>query len=327
MDNREGEPLPDVLGGCRQIIRTVLGARKGERVAIVVDRPMASIGWGFFDAASESGCEAILAVTPTPTGTSKEPPERIARLLRDSDVFVIPTTVGMTHTRARREASAAGARGVTLPGITTGMLRQGGIFADYALVARATEKLAKRLTGVDRVELLSEGGTELTFDVHGGVWFAERGLCTEAGEFGNAPGGEVSIAPVNVNGTLVVDGSINRLGLLRSPLRMLIRDRYVVSIEGEGSDVLMQFLQSYGPNAFNVAEIGIGMNPSARLIGRVLEDEKVLGTVHVGIGDNSNMGGKSLAEKVSVGVHIDGVVVSKPQLLADGQRVDPREFF
>jgi leucyl aminopeptidase (aminopeptidase T) len=86
-------------------------------------------------------------------------------------------------------------------------------------------------------------------------------------------------------------------------------------------------LQRFGPSAFNVAEIGIGMNPAARLIGMVLEDEKVLGTVHIGIGDNSNMGGKSLAEKVPVGVHIDGVVVSRPRLLADGELVDPREYF
>jgi hypothetical protein len=125
--------------GCRQIISNVLGVRAGERVAVVADPPMVEIGWGFFAAAAERGCEPILAVMAEEKGTRKEPPERIARLMCESDVYIVPSVGGLTHTRARREATKAGARGVTLPGITEGMLREGGVFADYAQVARATE--------------------------------------------------------------------------------------------------------------------------------------------------------------------------------------------
>lgn len=268
-----------------------------------------------------------MVVVPPVTGGSKEPPRRVAWLMRESSVYIIPTTISMTHTEARREATRSGARGLTLPGITASMLQTGGIFADYGQIACATVQLADRLTGVSEVRLVTDAGTDLVFDVHGGVWFAERGLCAEAGDFGNAPGGEVSIAPADVNGTLVVDGSMNPLGVLREPLRLTIRNRYVVKIEGERGAELQEYLGSFGPGGFNVAEIGIGMNPAARLTGIVLEDEKVLGTVHVGIGDNTKMGGTSLAEKVPAGVHIDGVVISNPRLFADGQLVDPRHYF
>jgi leucyl aminopeptidase (aminopeptidase T) len=46
-------------------------------------------------------------------------------------------------------------------------------------------------------------------------------------------------------------------------------------------------------------------------MGSPLEDEKVLGTVHVAVGDNSTFGGS-----VKAGVHLDGIIM-KPTLKLD----------
>jgi len=153
-------------------------------------------------------------------------------------------------------------------------------------------------------------------------------LCRERGQFSNLPGGEVvSIVPVEAEGTLVIDASFSGLGKLHSPLILKVEGRHVVAIEGEQSEELRATLSAFGPCAFNVAEIGIGMNPEARVCGHVLEDEKVLGTVHVGLGDNANMGGKTLGKIVSCGIHVDGVIAAHPQLFADGELVIPERFF
>jgi leucyl aminopeptidase (aminopeptidase T) len=50
-------------------------------------------------------------------------------------------------------------------------------------------------------------------------------------------------------------------------------------------------LQSVDEDASVVGELGIGINPSARIIGNMLEDEKVAGTVHIAFGNNSQMPG------------------------------------
>ena len=72
-------------------------------------------------------------------------------------------------------------------------------------------------------------------------------------------------------------------------------------------------LEEAGPKARNLAEFGIGTNPNARLIGNVLEDEKVLGTCHIALGDNSTFGGK-----VRAGIHVDGIFL-RPTVELDGK--------
>jgi leucyl aminopeptidase (aminopeptidase T) len=61
-----------------------------------------------------------------------------------------------------------------------------------------------------------------------------------------------------------------------------------------------------------VAELGVGTNDRAILTGQILEDEKILGTVHVAFGNNASMGGT-----VEVPFHVDGILL-EPTLELDG---------
>ena len=73
-------------------------------------------------------------------------------------------------------------------------------------------------------------------------------------------------------------------------------------------------LLAHGELGTNLAELGIGTSDRAKLTGNVLEDEKILGTVHVAFGASAAIGGT-----VSVPVHLDGVVL-EPSLEVDGKR-------
>ncbi|MEM1803554.1 MAG: hypothetical protein QXQ91_04755 [Nanopusillaceae archaeon] len=61
--------------------------------------------------------------------------------------------------------------------------------------------------------------------------------------------------------------------------------------------------------AFNVAEFGIGTYPGARIVGNILMDEKVYGTVHTAFGNNS-----------TTNIRID-VTISKPTVYVDGRMI------
>lgn len=66
------------------------------------------------------------------------------------------------------------------------------------------------------------------------------------------------------------------------------------------------------PNVYNVAELGIGMNPQCRLIGLMLEDEGVANTCHIGVGTSASLGGI-----VKAACHYD-FIMHRPTIKVDG---------
>jgi leucyl aminopeptidase (aminopeptidase T) len=103
------------------------------------------------------------------------------------------------------------------------------------------------------------------------------------------------------------------LGRLKRPITISVEGGQVVHVKGDDGR-LLKLLEKY-ENAKNVAEIGIGTNPKAKIIGNVLEDEKVMGTVHVAFGDNHTFGGDTRAE-----IHLDGII-KRPDIWLDGERI------
>lgn len=75
---------------------------------------------------------------------------------------------------------------------------------------------------------------------------------------------------------------------------------------------LLQTLDDGGPTGRQIAELGIGTNPNARVSGRILEDEKALGTAHVAFGTSASFGGVNDAN-----VHIDGLIRTPTIVLDD----------
>jgi leucyl aminopeptidase (aminopeptidase T) len=292
-----------------------LGVKRGESVLIVVDTSTPiSIGESLFKAAKNLGCEAMIATMLPRTRHGEEPPQAIAEAMKNADVTVAPTTFSLTHTQARINACKAGARVASMPGITEKMMTQGGITADYNVVNEIAIQLNKRLENVKNVRVVTDSGTDITFDLEGCKWYMDTGLCHEKGCSSNLPAGELYIAPKDANGVFVVDGSMSGFGLLDFPLGFTVRNRYVTDIKGKHAEKLVAMLDKVGEKARNIAEFGIGINPEARLIGNVLEDEKVGGTVHIALGDNSTFGGDVIA-----GIHLDGII-TKPLLFVDNER-------
>ena len=152
------------------------------------------------------------------------------------------------------------------------------------------------------------GGTDIHFPIAGRQAFASSGIFRNKGQWGNLPTGEAYLAPVEggSQGVVVVDGSMAGVGVVRTPIRIAVEDGYATTITG-GTEAatLRALLDAHGLPARTVAEFGIGTNDRAILTGVILEDEKVMGTIHVAFGDNKSMGGS-----VRVASHLDGLVKS-----------------
>jgi len=103
---------------------------------------------------------------------------------------------------------------------------------------------------------------------------------------------------------------------VREPIRILVKDGFATDITG-GAEAkrLVELLEPHGKDGRNVAEFGVGTNDKAILTGLILEDEKVMGTIHIAFGDNKSMGGT-----VRVASHLDGLV-KKPTVWFDDRKM------
>jgi leucyl aminopeptidase (aminopeptidase T) len=185
------------------------------------------------------------------------------------------------------------------------------------------------------LHITNSKGTDVSISVAGRQAFMDDGDFTSPGTGGNLPAGETFISPVvgSAEGCIVFDGSISsRRGeiLIKTPISAHIRDGYVEKIEGrEEAEKLLESIlmgeetarslelqgelpqeksELYARNARNIGELGIGLNPSAKITGNMLEDEKVYHTCHFAIGSNYDEDAPAL-------IHLDGLV-SRPTIIA-----------
>jgi leucyl aminopeptidase (aminopeptidase T) len=245
-----------------------------------------------------------------------EPPESVAAAMKAADVVLAPTVQSLSHTAARKAASEAGARIATLPGVTEEMLAR-VMSADMAELRRKGRAVADALDRGSVARISCAQGSDLRLGLEGREAIPDAGELGDAGAFGNLPCGEGFIAPVEgtCEGTLVVDGTIAGVGIPGAPVQMTVVDGRLAEASGEEGAALLALLREHGEEATTVAELGIGTNEKAELTGNVLEDEKILGTVHVAFGASAAIGGT-----VQVPVHLDCVVM-RPTVEVDGEAV------
>ena len=298
-------------------ITKCMAVRSGETVLVITDESRRKIGYALWETARHSDAEAMLTEIIPRKVHGEEPPKAVAELMKNVDVVLAPTTKSLTHTDARREACARGARIATLPGITEEIMIR-ALDADYQKIARRSKKIASLLTEAHRVRVTTPGGTDITMSVENRKGYADTGLYHQKGDFGNLPAGEAYLAPLegNSQGVILIDGAIANLGLLEEGIRLVVKDGFVTEILGQTeAEKLKTLLLPLGKLAYNVAELGIGTNDKAILTGNVLEDEKAIGTVHIALGDNASMGGK-----ITAPVHLDGILL-RPTLEVDGETI------
>lgn len=286
-------------------VRDCMGLRKNENVLIVTDEPLRKIGYALWQAVRELGNDVHLVEMLPRKSNGEEPTPEVAALMKVFDVVLCPTSKSLTHTDARREASARGARIATLPGVTEEIMIR-CMNADYHRIAERTLRLCEMLEKTNVIRVNTARGTDIHLPKQGRRALASTGLFRENGLWGNLPTGEAYVAPVEgvSNGVVVVDGSMAMIGVVKEPIRIVVRDGYAEEITGGAeANRLLQLLQPHGRDGKTVAEFGIGTNDKAILSGLILEDEKVMGTIHIAFGDNKSMGGS-----VRVASHLDGLV-------------------
>ena len=127
---------------------------------------------------------------------------------------------------------------------------------------------------------------------------------------------EAAIPPLegSAQGVLIADGTIIGVGLLAKPVRFDIRDGKIIRFDPTREGLAFRALLEKGEGEiFGVAELGLGVNEFVTDFEGGFEDKKVLGSAHLGIGGNLDLGGRLAST-----VHLD-IILRKVSLELDGR--------
>jgi aminopeptidase len=315
-----------MIAAARRAMEAALALSANDRVLVVGDEESAGCPAAFAAAARELGCPVTTFDLPAVKRPLQSLPSSLASLLDETDVVInaidgrsdeIPFRIEWIQAIERTNRIRLG----HAPGITEQMMTGGSLDVDYDEMRRREQLLRAGLEGADSVRITAPAGTAIVLQIGGRTFVSD--LQAVPGRGVNLPCGELYCAPVEdgADGVILVDGPIGPEGIPPSPLRIEVRKGRVTSVEcaDEGWQEKVRALMATDATANIVCELGIGLNPGARLAGRMLEDETALRTCHIAFGSNEGMpGGRNRSTMhMDYLIHLPTIVASH----ADGRMV------
>ena len=312
----------------RNALECVLEAGKGEKIAIICDLEKKEIGEAFTNGALKLGLQTHLVTLKTEANTfRKEIPQQVRQILNQPPAIYVnllrgvreetPFRIALIHEETKDHKARLG----HCPGVTMDMLTEGALVLEtkeHRQMQKFAEKLAQKLAKATKIEVTNPSGTKLSFSVENRQFFTDTIINWKTMKWMNLPTGELIVAPVedSLEGELVCDMAIGGIGHLRTPVSLAVKNGKVEDSSCKDSHVLKRVRDSLDTdeNASRIGEFAFGINPKARFTEEFLEAEKMLGTIHLAFGNNSDFpGGQNPSRN-----HMD-FLVSKPTVKAFGK--------
>ncbi len=318
----------DVVRSADLVVRRLLAVQPGEQVALVCDpHSEMQMVHALAGVVESVGGEYTILTMPTRTFERKNdltPPIELALGAADCLIGLTGSCGAPTYSKAVKERfEKKKLRAISMVMRTLDNFTEGGARADYDALSEDGHRLAAIWRESDEIHVTTPAGTDLRAPIAGEEVFIECGFATDPGQEAAFSDGEVSQMPRqdSAAGVVVVDGPIAHIGTPESPISLLIEKGRVVDVKGDTPQAaeLRRLIETI-PDADNIAEIGIGLNPACRRNGDFEEEKKARGLVHVAIGDNIFYGGG-----VECAVHMDMVMYQPTVRLDDVVVVDAGE--
>jgi aminopeptidase len=185
-----------------------------------------------------------------------------------------------------------GFRGATLHGLNQ-IILDTGLSVDYDLVSEEAESIRCGLTQADRFEIDFEVESEIyTLVLHTNGQEAQKshGLCPAGKpDVANLPAGEVYFVPESADGVFPFKYDESTIGLLHVKDGMIYKSQFVYGDYAEIENHNRRLKDD--PMIGAIGELGFGTQVLP-FSGRDIQDEKILGTIHVATGRDDHLGGK-----------------------------------
>lgn len=294
----------DAAEAARNALECVLDAKKGESLIIFSDEAKKGVGEAFEKGAQELKLQAkLVLLSSEPRVFRKEIPQKLVKFLTEQrpNIYInllrgiseeTPFRIKLIQMETRDKKTRLG----HCPGVTEDMLTKGALALtvnEHLQMQTLAERLIRKLQTAVKVRITNPAGTEISLNVKERPFFTDAKFNWKLMKWLNLPTGEVMVAPVekSLEGKLVCDMAIGGISPIRSPVTVVAKDGKVQNVSSANAGVLRKVRLSLGTDemASVVGEFAFGVNAKARFVEEFLESEKILGTVHLAFGNNSDM--------------------------------------
>lgn len=271
-----------------------------DKILIVSDNESGIIAKAFESAARKKKCEITNFYIKNNERPLKEVPVHLLELLQGKTIVLNIIKAFAEEIAFRIKWIFAieerkNIRCAHMPGITKDMMTEGPMNTDYKKMKSTAESLIAKLQNVDYLKITTDAGTNLNIRVRGRSF--QDDVYIKPGMICNLPCGEIYCAPEedSTNGKVIFDASIGDIGKLKTPLEIKIKNGKIRQFKSDDKNLLQKIkkLSTVDDDSKTIGELGIGINPGARIKGNMLEDEKAIGTAHIAFGNNEDFGGKN----------------------------------
>jgi hypothetical protein len=196
---------------------------------------------------------------------------------------------------------------------------------NYKELQKKAAVIKEKLDFGKEINITTDKGTNLYINIKGMRAISNDGNYSKHG--GNIPVGEVYIPPrgKRVDGKVIIDGCsriIEGSVVVKTPITLNVEKGVITDIKGGIEARALEKALDWAHNQAKypwgirrIGELGIGINPGARITNSTIISEKTLGTAHVAIGSNAWFGGTVYSI-----IHLDQVF-RNPKIWIDGQRL------
>ncbi len=307
-----------------RLMKTVFDPKPGERVGVFIDlEPPQHVARarflertdlstqriahevfyrGLLDRKNELPLGAIEFYAYAPTGGSNlDLPETVVNLegktlrleqdvLAHLDIVLYLSTYSATAPLTAM-AKRMGFRGATMHGCNETILGT-GLARDYAEVSAKAERFRQALTRCDEVSVEFQTlGAQYRLTLELGRQEAQKshGLCRSPGEIANLPAGEIYWVPTGAYGRFPMRFKEDGTLALMTVAAGRIQDAILLRGNPRTMEQALALYRT-DPATGQLGELGLGTQvlPAA---GADIQDEKILGTMHVATGRDDHLGG------------------------------------
>ncbi len=340
----------EISKAARTLMERLMGVQPGDIVVLTADTGSDQRAVEATAAAAyECGAKPLVVthLCPARMGKSADPylpVDALSAVLKEADIWIEYDSSGLMFTTPFDVAMAENPnlRAICMGSGDVDLLVRCVARVDFDAMSAFEAELLEVLRSVSSMRMTNAAGTDVAFEQDPSIpLFGTSDLL----EPGTPPAGSYTLPGAiawspnlsSVRGTAVFDGAIGipalNLGVLRQPIKLDLKDGAIVGFGGGPEAGLLEpYLRGFNhPQTLRLAHTGVGFNPGAITRGRfgnLLEDERIWGAMHWGIGEISNNlipGGQ-----VPAPMHCDGICLGCTleadgvEILRNGNFVHPR---